>query len=150
MDRMCVRAMFTTLMKNKHWPNLHWPLCLENKPGQPRLWSNLPSLPTKYSHLVVFVTEQNKCWHMVTMKYFVLPIWFCLYTLHLNIINSCNNYYLAYSIQTKHLTRLYPLNSTIEKKHGNFSWCLWTTINNMIPQNTLHFVDVNIVNLPIA
>ena len=70
MNRMCVWAMFTTLMKNKHWPNLHWPLCLENKPGQPRSWSNLPSLPTKYSHLVVFVTEQNKCWHwhMVNMN----------------------------------------------------------------------------------
>ena len=68
MNRMRVWAMFTTLMKNKHWPNLHWPLCLENKPGQPRSWSNLPSLPTKYSHLVVFVTEQNKCWHMVSMN----------------------------------------------------------------------------------
>ena len=77
MNRMCVWAMFTTLMKNKHWPNLHWPLCLENKPGQPRSWSNLPSLPTKYSHLVVFVTEQNKCWHMVAMNYFFLHIWSC-------------------------------------------------------------------------
>ena len=28
------------------------------------------------------------------------------------------------------------LNSKIKKKHGNFSWCLWTTINNRKPHNT--------------
>ena len=134
---MCVWAMFTTLMKNKHWPNLHWPLCLENKPRQPRSWSNLPSLPTKYSHLVVFVTEQNKCWHMVTMKADTRSLWntfsfpFDFVFIHCTWTSLTDTISNIWPIQykQKQLSWFYPLNSKIEKKHGNFCWCLWTTIN---------------------